>query len=143
MALVHLLWTSQCGQDLEFVQIQSTLAAATDAAEFAAAEVATGTVAGEDKVLRLKGSSSSGSPVVGSRFGSEAGRPTVPQSGRYTIRQQRFMPHKRGEALNSRATPRLADVPEAENDGLSQRAVGPALSQHHCDASAWPAWCVS
>ena len=81
----------------DVVQIQSTLAAATDAAEFAAAEVASGTVAGEDKVLLLKGGNSSGSPVVGSRSGSDAGRPTVPQSGRYTIGQRPDLCLTRGE----------------------------------------------
>ena len=45
--------------------------------------------------------------------------------------------------MNSKATPRLADVPAAQNDGPSPGAVGPAPSLHHWAASAWVAWCVS
>jgi len=45
--------------------------------------------------------------------------------------------------LNNKATPRLADVPAAQNDGPSHGAVGPAPSLHQCAASAWVAWCVS
>ena len=48
-----------------------------------------------------------------------------------------------GHALNNKATPRLADVPAAQNDEPSHRAVGPAPSLHHCAASAWVALCVS
>ena len=45
--------------------------------------------------------------------------------------------------MNNKATPRLADVQAAQNDGPSHGAVGHAPSLSHWAASAWVAWCVS